>query len=227
MSITLTCPRCERDGQTSLQSAEGGAVVATCRGCEAVIRVDDGGAAEPVPAPPARPEEERSRASEGMRCPKCETVQPEAEACRSCGLLAGNMAGWRPEDAGVAALAGAWSELEAAWDDDAAHERFKQLVVQRGAFAAAARLYRQRARVGDSRARQEVGRMATMAAAMMSATAGERKTGEAEDEPFRNVLVMLLVLVIVGIIGGAYAFATWSRADDRRQPPPPATRPGL
>jgi hypothetical protein len=141
-----------------------------------------------------------------MTCPKCGEAQPTAAACRRCGLLAERMADFsRDQDAAAPELAVAWQALESSWDDPAAHERFVELISTLTAWPWAARRYRDvlRERPGDPRATEQLARIAKMTEAMLRASATVHPQ---QTTTYRRTLGMLMVLLVLLVIGIAYAF---------------------
>jgi hypothetical protein len=95
----------------------------------------------------------------------------------------------------------AWHECSAAWDDDAAHERFRALAAAHGAFAYAASAYRQAAReqAGDARAADGLTRVLRMAEAALLTR--PPRSGPARAHPLRRGGLVLLALLLAAAIG--------------------------
>ncbi len=105
-------------------------------------------------------------------------------------------------DAGVPeAVRAAWEAAVGAWDDKTRHDAFIGQVATFSCYAWAAARYRERA--GDPIADRQLVRLRTAATATMLATATSRSAEPAT--PYRNTLLVLLVLVIIMGIGVVYA----------------------
>jgi hypothetical protein len=183
--------------------------------------------AEPPPAATAATVRIPLAAAEGQHCPKCGAAV-SGDACRGCGLLASRFDEFRASDDAAAdpPVVAAWEQALAAWDEPARHDRFVELASEKGAYAYAARRYRERLRADpdDAVARGRLDRITRMAEAALLATAHARKLAGTK-EPYRGS-VLVLVLLLVGIaIGGIYAMtrhkSTTAVQDGRRTPVPP------
>jgi hypothetical protein len=166
-----------------------------------------------------------------MTCPKCGDPQPEAVACRSCGLLATRMAEFaRNRDRDEAPVVrAAWDALEARWDDPAAHDAFLKLVATETAYPWAAQRYRevQRARPDDRRAPEQLARIARMAEATLRATAMRKE--KPSETPYRNTILILALMVLLIIGAVAFALVSSRMHGDGPAPAPrhgPAAVPG-
>jgi hypothetical protein len=141
------------------------------------------------------------------RCPKCDAeVPPGAAACRACGLAADRFEGYEgdPIDAPPPVI-DAWRACAAAWEDDAAHERFRAAASAAGAYAFAGRCYRQaaRERPGDARAADGVARVQRMAEAALLTRLPPSGAGPvaAGKRPYRTAALLLVGLVLVAALG--------------------------
>lgn len=164
-----------------------------------------------------------------MTCPKCGTDQPEAPACRRCGLAADRMASFRSQsDAETPAhVVAAWTAVDAAWDDPTRHEKFVAAVVEAGAFPYAARQYRAAAaaRPDDAVAKTQLERVGKMAEAALRATATQKP--EKGQMPYRNATVVLVACIIAIVFAVAYALLRKAQDanDGEMRPAPAPTRP--
>jgi hypothetical protein len=184
----------------------------TCPHCAKTFALD-----EPVPS--AR------RAPAGdVTCPKCGDQQPEAAACRSCGLLVERMADFasRRDQSVPVEVSSAWDAVEASWDDDAAHEKLMQEVAAATAYPWAAQRYReaQRARPGDRRAAAMLARLVRMTEATLRAGATARP--KKSDTPYRRVTTLLAVLLALFLIGVAYTLIMKGMKPEPEPPMKPA-----
>ncbi len=175
---------------------------------------------EPAGASGARPSSEivwrevgaTARAAGAMRCPKCDDEQPKAPACRRCGLAAGHFESFR--DSGgyelPEAAAKCWRRCVERWDDAKAHEEFADRVAAAGAFAAAARAYRERLRrdPDDEVARAQLDRLRRMAEAAAFAAAPSSHKAERGREPYRAVVWLLVFFALLAMAGAFYGVLT-------------------
>ncbi len=93
----------------------------------------------------------------------------------------------------------AWTELEGAWDDDAAHRRFIALCSARGALAEAGRRYREVQERDPMRRDQAARRLDAVLAAALSSL----ETGRARPKPRRSRLFW----AACGVCGGLCLYA--------------------
>lgn len=207
--MKLQCDLC-REIVVADFAVAGGAIEVHCPACARTFTVaaTRGGAEPPAPPPRTTPGP--------MTCPKCGDAQPEAAACRTCGLLAERMPAFaRDRDAGVAPeVLAAWRAVEGAWADPAAHERFLAAASTALAFPWAAQRYREvvRARPDDAIAAEHLARVARMAEATLLATAAEKPS--AARKPYRGTVAVLGALLILIVIGVGYALLATSFRDD-------------
>ncbi len=166
-----------------------------------------------------------------MRCPKCDLVQPRTGACRACGLRAELFEEYALEHAEEAPpeLEALWECCEAEWDDEAAHDRFVEGAAVSLAYAYAARRYRSvlRRRGDDPIAHRQLDRLARMAEVTLTSAAAARRHSDAGDEPYKKVIMLLMVLVLLAGIGGMYLLLKRAKdvGSETRQPAP-VTAPG-
>jgi len=241
VTLKLHCPSCGRESPIDGFAIEGSELALACPCCSRALRVDGTGAvrvhgevASDESASAAGDEEAASAAGDDeaasaaggeptstagdtMECPKCGERQPPATACRSCGLLAERMADFAHDDEGEDEVAELWVAVEERWDHDDVHEAYLARIVERGAYAVAARRYRKRARTGDTRAQSYLERVGRMAQVGLT-----RPTQVAEDgkEPFRGVAILLLVLLVVGGAVGTYAIVKFRSHGGSEAPRP-------
>jgi len=159
-------------------------------------------------------------------CPKCgATLKAGAEACATCGLAAARMATFKSErDTAVSEVArAAWDAVLESWTDEARHEALFRLIAERGEYGWAAGRYRDEAkqRPGDAIAAKQMERIrrAIEATLAVSATAREKPGAS----PYKGVMAMMGVLVVVVIVGLFYVFIKSHTGGD--DPPPPPPRP--
>lgn len=161
------------------------------------------------------------------RCPKCQSdLVPGAAACPACGLAAEHFDAFeRDPIASPPEVTAAWETCGAAWDDDAAHERFRAAVAAAGAFAFAAGAYRQaaRERPGDERAADGLMRVQRMAeAALLTrplAVELSRDAGPGGRRPFRGAALLLVALLLVAVLGVIAAFMIHATRGESPEPP--------
>lgn len=214
--MKLECEACRELVTVETFRAGADGIEVTCPACAVSFYIASRGA--PPVTPPAGP----------MECPKCGTAQPETDACRACGLAAARFAEFR---AGVAEAVGElealWQATLADWDEPAAHRRFLEAASGADAFAAAARRYREvlRERPGNPEADAALKRITRMAEAAMLARSAARTTEAESKEPYKNVLILLIALVLVAGVGAMYVML---RAAGEESPGrTPVTAPGL
>lgn len=141
-------------------------------------------------------------------CPKCgSSVKADAPACGKCGLAVARFETFAAtrDDAVPAVLRTAWDKLDEAWDDDARHEAVLVLATERGELGWVAGRYREaaKARQGDPRAPAMLEKIKRATEAMLTASV-PRTTKE--PMPYRSSIVILGFLVVMIVIGVAYAF---------------------
>ncbi len=183
----------------------GAGIQVTCGACSASYHVAEtraATAAEAVVDQPSAPP-----ADAAMSCPKCGSEQPPASACRVCGLAADRFAAWDAAHRTLEPrLEAAWRACLAAWHDAGAHERFLERVAAQSAYSDAARRYRARLRDhgGDATDEARLARIAKMAEAALLSRAVASKDAANDKEPYRGVLLMLIMLVVLGGAGATY-----------------------
>lgn len=216
----IDCARCgARVPLDFAIAADGRGIDVRCAACAATFAI----AARPITPAPSP-----SSASADMRCPKCDTAQPPAAACRACGLAADRMDAFAAadRDTGSPELLAAWQRAIDAWDDARAHERVLELAATTGGYAWVARKYRAvgRERPDDPRVASQLGRIARMTEATLRATS-HRVRGGSPATPYRSTIVILLVLVAA--MGAGLFWAMSSRGGDGPAPVESQARPPL
>lgn len=206
-AIELTCPEC---GESYRVGSEKGEVM---EDREAEIGEGQGQGQGQVP---------------GMECPKCGVEQPEAEACRACGLKREKFAEYAAAEVEEPVqVAAAWSACRERWQEQEVHDQFLDAVAAAQAFGPAARHYREvlRERPADERARRGLARVTRMAeATLMGAASARRGAGApAGPEPYKNVVLLLLAMVLLAGVFGIYAlFRSKQEAEEQQTRQPPA-----
>jgi len=99
------------------------------------------------------------------------------------------------------AVTSAWEEAVAGWDDPKRHDAVIAVVAKHSCFAWAAARYKERA--GDPIADQQLERVRKAATATMLATAAARP--EPATTPYRNTMMILIVMMILIAVGLVYA----------------------
>jgi hypothetical protein len=91
----------------------------------------------------------------------------------------------------------AWTRVTETWVDALRHDAFFALVVQHQCFAWAAARYKERG--ADPIATEQLARLRKAAMATMMAAAAARP--QKERQPYRNVMVTLIVLLVAMLLG--------------------------
>ena len=141
-------------------------------------------------------------------CPKCgASVKEDAPACVKCGLAVARFETYAQtrDEAVPEVLRTAWDKLSEAWDDGARHDAVLVLATERGELGWIAGRYREaaKAREGDPRPAAMLDKIKRATEAMLTATT-PRTTKE--PMPYRSSIVVLGFLVVMIVIGVAYAF---------------------
>lgn len=141
-------------------------------------------------------------------CPKCGfSVRDDAPACVKCGLAVERFETFaqKRDDAVPQALRTAWDKLGETWDDDARHDAVLVLATERGELGWVAGRYREaaKARPGDPRPAAMLDKIKRATEAMLTATVPRTSK---EPMPYRSSIVVLGFLVVMIVIGVAYAF---------------------
>jgi hypothetical protein len=197
----------------------------TCPACDATLEVRAAGEVT-VPASAAVPD-----ADDGT-CPKCGAPLADVPACAACGLERQHVEAYRARTAAADAATGAgWDACLAAWDDAAAHDAFVRRASLAGDYSSAAKHYRRylQEHPGDATATAALARVTRMAeVALLQRPA---VTAEAE-QPYKRVVVLMMVLVVMAALGGAYLIMKRVTAPDPADSLPapasvvPASNPG-
>lgn len=166
----------------------------------------------------------RTEASTEPSCPKCGTATRAGEpACRTCGLRAELFDGFvADEDASaLAELEPLWDACVSRWDDPGAHTRFLEAVSTRLQYTWAARRYRTRLRAhpGDAVCEDQLGRIARMAQATLASSGSGTAAGKST-QPYKNVALLLILLLLFAGLGGIYFLFKLKTAPEDKPPPP-------
>jgi hypothetical protein len=132
-------------------------------------------------------------------CPKCHRTRlPGQDACAQCGLLVTRWETYKPEVPSLEPVDKAWSDLQAKWDDDAAHEMFLELAAHFDGLDVAAALYKKRSvdDPQDTRAREGLTRAVTLAQNLYVAKARD-SIAEGYNQIRKIVLIFAAVLTLV------------------------------
>lgn len=238
--MRVECPSCKKTVSPALAINQTD-VGAKCPACNAVIPKDvladgvsDDEVATTTPLPRVKEMDDAARAAVEASdaaiaattpipvtvesCPKCATPlkSPGLAACAACGLA---VARWRSfsaeRDEKVAEpLRAAWDRVVARWDDETRHDTLFELVTEKGEYGWAAGRYREQARdrPGDAIAARQIDRIkrALEATLLVSGTARDKP----QPSPYKNLVTMLGVLIVVLLVGVAYAFIKSRGSDD-------------
>jgi predicted Zn finger-like uncharacterized protein len=210
--VKLECEACRALVMVDTFQLRGDGIEVTCPACAVSFYIASR-AAPPATLPDGP-----------MQCPKCGTAQPEAEACRTCGLEATRFADFRASAAdGADELDALWEATLAEWDDADRHRRFVEAASATDSFAVAARRYREvlRERPGDARADAALKRITRMAEAAMMVRAAARPAEAEGKEPYKNVLILLIALVMLAGAGGLYVMVRSIAQEEPTQVPVP------
>ncbi len=163
-----------------------------------------------------------------MRCPKCETAQAQAEACGVCGLRADRFQDYVNADgehAASPALEALWLRCEEEWEDAGRHTRFVETASTENAYAYAARRYRAMLskRPSDDVASAQIDRLTKMAEVALLGASSGREGSARGPEPYRNVLILLIVLLLIGGVLGMYALLRTNTQASDASPVPLST----
>lgn len=158
-------------------------------------------------------------------CPKCGTERTEAPACARCGLNAARMDAYRSNrDASVPPrVAAAWDHAVAHWHEPAAHDRVVAIAAELESFAWIATRYRELARTGDAIAQAQLARVSRATEVALTIGAVARRAAAPEKAPYRGLVLMVAVLVL--IVLGTWVYAQL-RPSSRDVPAPVTTIPG-
>ncbi len=219
--MKIQCQRCKEIVELEqFRSSEAGVDI-TCAACGEAFFVPAPAAAEAGDGDSAGDDPAATSAGPRMRCPKCDDEQPEADACRACGLAADRFADFDARaDESSPELALLWQACVDDWDRDAAHDRFVQAVAADFAYTFGARRYRQRLRdrPNDALARSGLDRLTRMAEATLLSSAAARKAVE-PDEPYKNVVLLMVALVALVGLGGVYLLLRGRSSDSAPKAP--------
>jgi uncharacterized Zn finger protein (UPF0148 family) len=159
-------------------------------------------------------------------CAKCGTaLRDGAEACPSCGLAVAKMASYAEKEAQVGApIKAAWDAVLASWDDEARHEALFKRIAESGEYTWAAARYREqsRTRPGDPIATKQQERIKRALEATLLVSATKRETPGAT--PYKNTVMLLGIMIVLLLLGGAYMILKSGNSKTTDLPPP---RPGV
>lgn len=194
MTMRIECSRCHEVVDAVLTRAGADHVVFTCGACGGDTR------AAVLAAPPA------AVVTDGPRCPKCDAPRGGAAACPRCGLAPVHAERWqrRATIPPTATLGAAWAACEAAWTDDAVHERAATVALASRDFAWLASRYRDvlRLRPDDAIAQRRLDTLARRAQATLTATAAAPTAAP----PKRRFPVLAVVVAAIAVaVTVAYA----------------------
>ncbi|MBZ0237472.1 MAG: zinc-ribbon domain-containing protein [Deltaproteobacteria bacterium] len=153
--------------------------------------------------------------ADGVECPKCGLRPVTGDACARCGLTVERMATWAAADTASDALAAAWEDCIARWDDPAKHDRAASLALTLGEQPWLARKYRAvlRDRPGDAIAAARLARTGKIAQAAMLATASAPRPGGYRRGSFLALLLVFVLLIVGGLLWGLYMAQKRQAAD--------------
>ncbi|MEZ4402913.1 MAG: hypothetical protein R3B06_23025 [Kofleriaceae bacterium] len=210
--MRIECPACASVASATLATTPAG-ITATCGACGATTVVE--AAPTPTVAPDPTP-----------RCPKCDTPWVEQRPCARCGLAPARAAAWQAVQAvaPTAALDAAWAACEAAWTDDAVHERAAATALETRDYGWLAGRYRHvlRARPDDAVARARLDVLARRAQAALVATASPPTAARGVRKvPWVAIAVAVVALGAVAVYA-SYVARTHRQATGARRPALPA-----
>ncbi len=201
--MKIQCVLCKEIVPIGTFHASAAGINVTCSACAGEFFVESGNAQAEASDDAAGDSPAQDAA---VVCPKCGLGQDETEACRGCGLRVALFDDYHvdEDEEAVAELSPQWERVVAAWDDATAHKEFLDAVSIATQFAWAARKYRARLRAhpGDETCKNQLNRIARMAEATL-AVSNPSDLGDAK-APFRNVALLLVVLLLFAGLGGLY-----------------------
>jgi len=209
--MKIQCERCKEIVPIGRFLASAKGIEVTCEACGESYFVDadsqtDATAPDAADGGEAGRDASASLGEDQMRCPKCDGLQPRRDACRSCGLRAELFDDYdrKQEEEAPPELEAIWETCRADWDDEDGHARFAECASSAFAYAYAARRYRSvlRHRPDDEIAHRQLDRLSRMAEASLMGASLARQQAEGEDEPYKKVIVLIMVLVLLAGIGG-------------------------
>ena len=152
--------------------------------------------------------------SDAPLCPKCGAPRrADATSCATCGLAAARMAAYTDarEAAVPDSVRAAWARVEEAWSEPARHDELLREAAAHNGYAWAAGRYRTRGR--DPIAARQLDRLRRAAEATLLASATARP--DAAARPYRSVIGVLAVLIVVIAVGLVYALVRSPDATSR------------
>ncbi len=190
--VRIECSSCHEITSATLVSAAKGTATLECDGCGGHTTIS-------VPLPSITEGSESVGSEPVGSCPKCgQPVSDGVTHCPACGLDREKFVGFSlgdPQE--LSRLTDGWQVVESRWQDDSAHEEFAANVVVSGSYGLAARCYRQAAAdpARAQRAEKMLERMRSMATA---ALLSRKPKLVQEKEPYRGVLILLMVILFIG-----------------------------
>lgn len=195
----------------------GSDIVARCPACDHASRATGAAGTAGATAPVAAD-------GDAVECPKCGLRPVTGEACARCGLATSRMATWAGAEAPSDALALAWEDCRAHWDDPAKHDRAASLALTLGEQPWLARQYRGvlRDRPADAIAAARLERTGKIAQAAVFATATSPRAGGYRRGSSMALLAVLALIVAGGLLWGLYMVRQRASTDGAK---PSATSP--
>lgn len=212
--MNVQCVLCKEIVDIGDFRASDSGIEITCTACGGSYSVD----AKQSTAP-------RSARPGAVVCPKCGEPAPEdTAACATCGLVRERYDGFElPQDGDAPdALAELWESCRGSWDDPEAHDRFVKTAMVAEAYRYAAGKYRQALweNPDDSIARSRLDDVARRAEIAILQTAVAGRYEDDYKEPYKNVSLLLAVLIAFIAMGVVYAVLIRDRStEDTRVTP--------
>lgn len=199
--MRVACELCAEVAAATLRAAADGTVAVTCGACGGTFTAPLA-ASPPDPTRTDEPVAATAAAPAGPLCPKCEAPAAPDGPCPRCGLAPAHADAWRRRHAEppTATIGAAWDAVQAAWSDEAVHERAASIAIAGGELAWLAARYRAvlRDRPGDAAARRQLDRLSRRAEATLRATASAGEVGLGRASPRLPIAVLLVIVLVVG-----------------------------
>ena len=187
----------------------------TCKACRGTYTVDAARSSTPRSAKPGE-----------VACPKCgEPAAEDVAACPACGLQRERFDGFESpsQDADAPdALAELWEACRDSWDEPDTHDRFIKTAMVAEAYRYAAGRYRRvlREKPDDPIARSRLDDVARRAEAAVLQSAAAGRYEDAHEEPYKNLSLLLVVLVAIIAMGVVYAVFIRGQSTEQTQVTP-------